>query len=294
MHLLPAPYLQEPWLKQTTAIHTEKFLIFQDTTNDISAIKFYSLLDAFVFEREIIFAGLITFFFLLVSFFIGKRCSDKNFRLAQFKMNAKYLYAFVRKVFGRDLNLSSRKGFFEVYYTLLFGLQSGALIMLLNNNIRTNKLVVDSSGVIKDKVDIFTTNRTACYVEGDIEHTLALTSPNDSLLTRIYNEKNKLTKPIKGLRNKRIKDRCIIEKTLDNSNFHVEDAFGVLGEQMAYILLRALSDVKSKDILWIGQNEVYSLNYHIYHLNGPQYDHYDKMSAFSVTFLASKFRMMSH
>lgn len=147
----------------------------------------------------------------------------------------------------------------------------------------TDKLVVDSSAVIKDKNDIFKTDRTACYLEGDIEHNLALTSPNDSLLTRIFNTKTKLTKPMLGLRNKRIKDRCIVEKSIDNADFHVDNAFGVVGEQMAYVLLGGLSEVKSKNLIWIGQNEVYSLNYHIYHLNSPAYDHYDKMY-FSLVF----------
>lgn len=93
-----------------------------------------------------------------------------------------------------------------------------------------------------------------------------------------------MTKPIPGLRNKRIKDRCIIEKTIDNSDFKVADAFGVVGEQMAYVLLRGLSDVKSKDIIWICQKEVFSLNFHIYHLDAPEYDHYDKMSASQMIF----------
>ena len=277
---MPAPYHDEPWLKRTTTIHTERFLIFQDITRDISATKFYNLLNALVFEREVIVSSLLTLFCLLMSFVLAKLFLDPNFRLSQFRSFTKLRYVLIQKLLKRGFKVSNRSSFLEHYFMLLFGFQLWVSIMLLNNNIRTNKLVVDSSGVIKDKEDIFKTNRTACYLENDIEHSLALASPNDSLLTRIYHEKTKLTKPMPGLRNKRIKDRCIIEKSIDNADFHVDDAFGVVGEQMAYILLRGLSDVKSKNIIWVCQNEVYSLNFHIYHLNSPEYLYYDKMLAF--------------
>lgn len=270
----PAPFHDEPWLKQTTAVHTERFLIFQDITRDISQTKFYNLLSAFDFEREIIISSLVTLLCLLMSFVFVKLLRDANFRLSEFRLLAKLRY--VRKLFRGGFKVSTRC-FIEHYFAVLFGFQLWASIVLLTSNIRTNKLVVDSSGVIKNTADIFTTNRTACYLENDIEHTLALTSPNNSLLTRIYHEKTKLTKPMAGLRNKRIKDRCIIEKSIDNADFHVDDAFGVVGEQMAYVLLRGLSDIKSKNIIWVCQNEVYSLNFHIYHLNSPQYLYYDKM-----------------
>ena len=160
------PFIDESWLRKTTAIHNERFLILQDITNDVKLTKFYNLLHSLIFEKEIYIAFTVTILTLLIIFVLGKIFIEQN---CNPKILTKLKRSFIKRLFKYSDN---KRAFFEDFFVLLFCTLVWTFIYMVNNNIITNKLVVESSGVIKDEDDIFKTSRTACYLEGDTEHVL--------------------------------------------------------------------------------------------------------------------------
>lgn len=50
-------------------------------------------------------------------------------------------------------------------------------------------MVVDTSNVLKDKSDLLTTKRVACFIQRETEVNMAQRLPKHVLLARLYNEK---------------------------------------------------------------------------------------------------------
>ena len=77
---------------------------------------------------------------------------------------------------------------FKTLY-LFLGLFFWFTLIFLTNNIKTNKVVVDTSELMKSVSDLFKANRPVCFLLKDTEMNLALNSPKNTILSRLFYEK---------------------------------------------------------------------------------------------------------
>lgn len=116
--------------------------------------EFYDLLSNLNVDAELIFwfsICLLSFFVFNFSLFrmqVHSRSSVSTFRLVQ-----KFAIAFLDNLLTTTTALRMTSLFYEFYMTII--------TLLLTNNIKTNKVVVDTSDIIKTKDEIFETKRIA-------------------------------------------------------------------------------------------------------------------------------------
>lgn len=72
---------------------------------------------------------------------------------------------------------------------LSFNLFLWIVQLLVVGQIATNKVVVDTSELVKDEHDMFNSRHTACFFYDQQEMNMAVTSPTDNLLTRVFKRK---------------------------------------------------------------------------------------------------------
>ena len=72
---------------------------------------------------------------------------------------------------------------------LFLGLFFWFTLIFLTNNIKTNKVVVDTSVLMKSASDLFKADSPACFYMKDTEMNLAINSPKNTILSRLFYEK---------------------------------------------------------------------------------------------------------
>lgn len=78
------------------------------------------------------------------------------------------------------------------------------------------KVVLDTSNLIRTKEEIFTIRKIACFMDKEEEVNMAINTPDKkNLLTRIFNEKNILREDMKKERSILKNNKCLLTK---NSN----------------------------------------------------------------------------
>ena len=89
-----------------------------------------------------------------------------------------------------------------------------------------NFQVVDTSQLVKDEHDIFTTQRVACFVRNETLHTMVANSPaRKNILSRIFDEKTRLRDDMAKERAMLKGDRCLPPRSPEMFDLMNSDVF---------------------------------------------------------------------
>ena len=201
-------YLHEDWLTKSAPIHMANVIIGHPITDEKKNLAFFNLLNNFNIGITLSSLYLLSFIGILV-------CSFLLNRLA-------YRVQFGRRRRKRAFEISKRiallLGKFRKERFTAVGLFVAAIhlflwwtILFLTNNIKTNKVVVDTSQLVKNADDILSSPKIVCMLEHEPLMTMILSSHNkQSVLWRVY-EKTRL-RP--GMAIERLalnnRDRCLV------------------------------------------------------------------------------------
>ena len=133
------------------------------------------------------------------------------------------------------------------------------------------KIVIDTSDIIANKNNAFTTKRVNCFIEKETEIAMSLSAPKGSILNRLY-EKTILNKDM--LEEKLIlkSDRCLIKK---DSSVIVRLArshlFFTGSETASYFFLAFISQFDLPMKGWMLDKDIYEYNTVLYYnLRNPE------------------------
>lgn len=126
----------------------------------------------------------------------------------------------------------------------------------LSNNIKTNKVIVDASQLVKNWHDLTSTPKVACMLENDQLHNMALDSPEKTRLHRMY-EKTQLRADMARERESLGNDRCLITRQPAMLSLFSSDNIFVLGERkMAALFATASPLIKGVfNQIWLNEKE---------------------------------------
>ena len=136
---------------------------------------------------------------------------------------------------------------------LFFNLFLWIAQLLLTGQIGTNKVVVDTTELVKDERDIFSSRHVACFFYDQQEMNMAKASPTNNLLTRIFRHKTYFRPDQVKEREIVQNDRCFVvagEKNLELMN---SDLFMVSSELHFSFFLGFVSAVDFRKTFWVGK-----------------------------------------
>ena len=145
---------------------------------------------------------------LLVCRFMKKPVEQEiNQRAARMK---KVLGICFDQFFSTKSNLHASLAIFILFIYWHFWFVS----LFFSMSIKTNKVVVDDSSLIKNLDDVMQTRRVHCFVEGETEALLSSFSPPGTVMRKIYNQKSNIDDAgLAGFRDKN--GKCVVKLTTD-------------------------------------------------------------------------------
>lgn len=118
--------------------------------------------------------------------------------------------------------------------------------------------MVDTSQLVKDYGDIFSTSKVACFISGEETTNLAASAQRNSPLWRLYHERSLLRADMAEAREKLNGNRCIATKNPKILDLLKEDDFYVVVERSQGDMLMAasfmLQDLVNK--IWISEKNM--------------------------------------
>lgn len=160
-----APLVQASWLKITSPVLTEAFVIIQDI--GFQRNEEFNLVQNLNFGFQITawFLSLSFFSFIFIGFLVSiRKLTAKNMLLTK---------AFnLKKAITNYMSLSKRFSFTlssMSIFLVMFNLYLWLFMVLITNATQTNKIVIDTSEIIQDADDALNTKRTFCLIEDDTE-----------------------------------------------------------------------------------------------------------------------------
>ena len=180
-------------------------MIVQLINSNKNNVDFFDLAENFKFEFDLILGYFATLFVgLLLCLAISRLTLNINTR--QFKRENIY-----SRLTILSKHLSSSK-LWPIKMVLLFlTLYFWYTQLFLTNNIKTNKVVVDTSDLIKNSVDLMKTKKIVCFLNKDSEMNFALRLPKNTILSRIFYEKTYFRDDQMNEKLYLRKDRCLID-----------------------------------------------------------------------------------
>lgn len=170
-------YLNEDFISFSPPVFQERFLIGQVGFDLESIQKSQDLLSICDLETLI---NLFTFLTFIVTFFI---CL-KYINLKPFK--EKILFIF-RTLFGLE-SINLRFGtialvilFYNIYFMILKS--------IITNNIKTTKIILNTSEILEQKEDVLRSSKLLCWMSGENEIEMARSSAKGTFLNKIYTKK---------------------------------------------------------------------------------------------------------
>ena len=126
--------------------------------------------------------------------------------------------------------------------------------------------VVDTSQLVKNEQDIFSTSKVACMLKQDQLHNMIGSSSTKNILSRILYEKTRLRPDMAKERELLKSDHCLAERSPKLLSLFSSDNFFFVGERnMFHIFLTAFSLVDGFfNKLWIAE-KIYEYNLVIYY-----------------------------
>ena len=178
----------------------------------------------FPFDLNVWFFGLCLFAFVFKYILVVQRF--RRFRRRSQRSLVNIVRNLVNVSFTRDPDLLTLS---------LFGLCFGQFLWMANlfvsNNIKTTTVVVDTSQIVKNADDAFNSQRTLCMVEHDTEYQIATTSGERNVLRRLFEQKAKINKPMKGLKNK---SHCLLSNNPSLADLDFMNIFGLCNQIVSF------------------------------------------------------------
>lgn len=126
--------------------------------------------------------------------------------------------------------------------------------------------VVNTSQLIKDDQDLFSSQKVACFIEEEHLTSLIASAPSKNVLTRVFNEKTWLPPGMTKERHILKSDRCLMKRnpsiySLFNSNFYL------IGERSSanYVLAISFMFERLFKKLWINERAISEYPLMMYH-----------------------------
>lgn len=179
------------------------------------------LKDKNLFDAISIFMPSVYFFLEYISLFIfSLTIAFYLLQLSLRNRQSKSFLTYSTVIFFKK-NLFKRVNFLSIFM-IFFVLYKFILHQLLQNSIKTNKVIVDVSNLVINKEKLLTTKKTVCFFEDTKTNDYFKFAPNETLAHFVY---NKLTDPT---------DRCFMitgvnfnkmKKSLDHYLFFIFKSF---------------------------------------------------------------------
>lgn len=153
------------------------------TDEQKKSVKFLSGLTKFLIPSLIICFCLATLIcYLILTIFA---ISSSSFNYDSFKKSLQIFFSFF---------ILNQKTKFLIKYLIFIYLAYKTIVkffeVLTFNSIKTNNVVVDKSILILNLNDIWATSKTICWMKGEIESFLFEKSPENSVMYKIWQQKN--------------------------------------------------------------------------------------------------------
>lgn len=125
--------------------------------------------------------------------------------------------------------------------------------------------MVDTSQLIKDERDIFSTSKLACVFKGD-QLAGMMSSPTKNILSRIFNEKMRLRPEMVEERETLDDNFCLISRTQKVFQFFKFDFFILVPRITANIFVAMIDSFDGLlGKVWISEKAIYQYNLVIYY-----------------------------
>lgn len=128
--------------------------------------------------------------------------------------------------------------------------------LFLTNNIKTNKVVIDTSKLIKTEEEIFKSDKVACFIDGEQEMNIAKSPNANNLLSKIYNKKTYLRSDMVKERKMLNKDRCLIKKDTSMFDLFQSDIFNIGSQVFFDFLLLYQSQLDLIKKIWLSDQKI--------------------------------------
>ena len=211
-------YLHEDWLTKSVPIQMEQILIGHPIRDQTSLVSFYNLLDNFNVGFTLTATYLFSIFTILV---LALLLNELTHWIQTGAIRTNKISKRIASVVGsfRTKQLSALGLFLLFVHLFLWIIQ-----LFLTNNIKTNKVVVNTDDLIKDKNDVLNTRKLACILKDDQLHSMIVSSPTKNILGRIY-EKTKLRPDMVNERAILEGDRCLSGREPKMASLITSDIF---------------------------------------------------------------------
>ena len=129
--------------------------------------------------------------------------------------------------------------------------------------------MVDTSQLIKDEHDIFSSRRVACILENDQLHNMIISSPTKNILSRIFQEKTRLGPDMTKERELFEGENCLISRDYKMTQLFSSEIFLVGERHTADLLMSTFEGFEGIfNKLWISET-IYEYNLVAYY-NGDK------------------------
>lgn len=178
-----------------------------------------------------IFFGLFACLFILISLFLNHRFN----RLREKKITIQILISNLFQ-FKHDFKHPVTKIGLKLIFCRLFLMLCQIII---NNSIKTSKLLIDTSPLIKSLDQLLKSDYTSCYFDDYFVFDHVINSPKTSLLKRVYSEKRWLQSAIK-------KEECVLNLSKMREQIDMTGKAFLLNPLMTNNILSNFMKAKSK------------------------------------------------
>ena len=183
--------MHEDWLAKSVPIKLSSVMVGHAIHQDRDEVSFFNLLDNFNFGLNLSVIYLLSLIAILViSFFINLTSHRIRFGRRRTGKISKEIVSTLGS-FRRN-RLPAAMDIFILFVNLFFWLSQ----LFLTNNVKTNKVVVDTSHLIKTAEDISETTKVACIFKNGLLYKRISSSPTKSILGTIF-EKTRLRPEMK-------------------------------------------------------------------------------------------------
>lgn len=157
--------------------------------------------------------------------------------------------------------------------------------LFIANNIKTNKVVVDTSDLMQTEQDLFNTRRVACFLDKEKEMNLATDLTNKNILTRIYNEKTKFRADQVKERKLCNNERCLFPRDLRTIDLIDSDLYSIGSKTLFNFFLAFFAQFNANKKMWKAPKPIQQYNSVFYYnlrnsLNKFYWKEYERLVVF--------------
>ena len=250
--------MNENWLKLSVPIRHEDFHSFHEL-DEVKAHQKVDVIENFFSLKLNLLACFLAvclmylLFKFLVVFFRGRNLKRQNMKIVRL----------IRKF--EAVSFSSRHHIAALTLLVLFFNQFWWFFTLMVTlSIKTDTVLVDTSKLVANVDDAFSTERTLCFYKDSSEQKFSATASAKNILRQLYERKSRMTGPIRGIL---LDEYCAIRLGPETPTIDTSRVYLISSHYVVLMMAVFLKDFKSR---WIGilSKPIYSINLYMYHVFG--------------------------